>query len=470
MRAPIAAGAATSPLVARALAGAAPVSFWLDRPDGPEAQPALRGALRTDLAVVGGGFSGLWTALLAKQADPGLDVVVLEAERVAWAATGRNGGFCESSLTHGEANGRARFPAEYDRLAALGDDNLDAIEAFVAARGIACGWERTGGLTVATAPWHLTALHPGAEPPHGWLDREALVAEIDSPTYLGGVWDRDGAALVDPVRLAWGLRRACLDAGVRMFEHTAVTGLQRSRRAVEVRSASGRVLADRVALGTNAFRPLLRRVRPSIVPVYDHVLVTEPLSAAQLASVGWSHRQGVADAGNQFHYYRLTADDRILWGGYDATYHFGGRVRAAYDQQPATFAMLAEHFHQTFPQLEEVRFSHRWGGAIDTCSRFCAFFGTALGGRVAYGLGYTGLGVGATRFGARVVLDLLSGAPSELTELELVRSRPLPFPPEPLGWAVIQATRWSLAAADRNGGRRNAWLRLLDRIGLGFAS
>ena len=154
------------------------------------------------------------------------------------------------------------------------------------------------------------------------------------------------------------------------------------------------------------------------MPVYDYVLVTEPLTAAQLAAIGWRHRQGVGDVANQFHYYRLTADNRILWGGYDAVYYAGGRITPDRDQRDATFTALAEHFLDTFPQLEGVRFTHRWGGVIDTCSRFCAFFGRAYGGRLAYGVGYTGLGVGATRFGARVMLDLLSGKETELTRLK----------------------------------------------------
>jgi len=228
--------------------------------------------------------------------------------------------------------------------------------------------------------------------------------------------------------------------------------------------------ARRAALGTNAFPALVRRLRPYIVPVYDYVLVTEPLSAAQLAELGWQNRQGIGDSGNLFHYYRLTADNRILWGGYDAIYHFGRNLRMAYDQRPATFVRLADHFFTTFPQLEGIGFSHRWGGAIDTCSRFCAFFGTAHHGRVAYALGYTGLGVGASRFGARVMLDLLSGERTELTELDMVRSKPIPFPPEPLAYLGVQATRWSLAQADRQSGRRNLWLRALDAAGMGFDS
>jgi glycine/D-amino acid oxidase-like deaminating enzyme len=223
-------------------------------------------------------------------------------------------------------------------------------------------------------------------------------------------------------------------------------------------------------MGTGAFPAPLRRLRAYVVPVYDYVLTTEPLTADQLASVGWRNRQGVGDTANQFHYYRLTADNRILWGGYDAVYYNGGKITNARNQRPATARKLAAHFFETFPQLEGVRFSHTWGGVIDTCARFCAFFGTAYGGRLAYAAGYTGLGVGATRFGGEVILDLLGGEPTERTSLEMVRTRPVPFPPEPLRSAVIQLTRWSIARADEHDGRRNVWLRTLDRVGLGFDS
>jgi glycine/D-amino acid oxidase-like deaminating enzyme len=174
--------------------------------------------------------------------------------------------------------------------------------------------------------------------------------------------------------------------------------------------------------------------------------------------------------GNQFHYFRLTRDNRVLWGGYDAVYYNGGRSGEEYQSSPATYRTLATHFFAMFPQLEGVRFSHAWGGVIDTCSRFSVFFGTALGGRLAYAAGYTGLGVGASRFGGQVMLDLLDKADTERTRLSMVRCKPVPFPPEPLRSAVIQATRASIARADRNEGRRDLWLRTLDRLGLGFDS
>ncbi len=165
----------------------------------------------------------------------------------------------------------------------------------------------------------------------------------------------------------------------------------------------------------------------------------------------------------------MTAENRILWGGYDAIYHFGGKVGHEFEQRKATFDLLARHFYATFPQLREVGFDYSWGGAIDTCSRFFPFFGSTNRGAVTYAAGFTGLGVASTRFAARVMNEMMFGDKTEISSLELVRSRPLPFPPEPMRYGVIQATRASLAGADRRG-RRNAWLRLLDRIGLGFDS
>jgi glycine/D-amino acid oxidase-like deaminating enzyme len=459
---------------AAALADAEPMVFWLDDKAAPEPEPPLSGAVSADLAVVGGGYTGLWTALRAKERLPELDVVLLEAGSCGSAASGRNGGFCDSSLTHGFANGLARWPDELPALDRLGRENLAAIGETIARLGIDCGWERTGELTVATAPHHLGELAEEAtrlrELGHEatLLDQPAVQAELNSPTYLGALADATGTALVEPARLAWGLRRACLDAGVRIYEHTPVTAVRRDGAARSLLTASGSVRAERVALATNAFPSLLRRLRLYTVPVYDLVLVTEPLSAGQLDAIGWRHRQGVGDASNLFHYYRLTRDNRILWGGYTPLYHFGSRIDPALEQRDEIHGMLAEHFFQTFPQLEGLRFTHRWGGVIDTSTRFCAFFGTASDGRIGYALGYTGLGVGATRFGAEVMLDLLYGEDSERTRLRMVRERPLPFPPEPLRSAGIHLTRWSMARADANGGHRNPWLRTLDRLGLGF--
>lgn len=463
----------------RALADARPAPFWLDDPaNRPEPGPALIGDERCDLLVVGGGYSGLWTALLAKERDPARDVVLVEGEEVGWAASGRNGGFCAASLTHGFSNGLSRWPSEILALEELGLRNLDAIAEAVERYAIDCDFERTGEIAVATEPHQVAEVEEAAEQARvlglddglTYLDRDAVRAEADSPTFLAGLWDRTGVAMVNPARLAWGLKRACEEAGVRIYEHTPATRIGARGAEAAIGTPYGRVRARHIALGTNAFPSLLRRVRPYVVPVYDYALMTEPLNGEQLAAIGWGNRQGLSDSANHFHYFRLTADNRILWGGYDVLYHYGSRISRDYHQRPETFRKLALHFFRCFPQLAGVRFTHRWGGVIDTCSRFSPFFGTAMKGRVSYAAGYTGLGVGATRFGAEVMLDLLAGERTERTALEMVRKKPLPFPPEPVRWAGIGVTQWALARSDAQGGRRNLWLRAMDRMGMGFDS
>lgn len=227
--------------------------------------------------------------------------------------------------------------------------------------------------------------------------------------------------------------------------------------------------ARHVALATNIYRPLLKRLSLSMIPVYDYALTTEPLSTEQLAAIGWSGEHGITDAGNQFHYLRKTDDNRILFGGYDAIYHYGNPVDERLTQRPATFDTLAAQFAEAFPALADVRFSHSWGGVIDSTTRFCMFAGTAAHGRISYALGFTGLGVGATRYGAQVMLDLLSG---RLHGTAPTRHDPPPsgaLPPEPVRYLGVEATRWSMAREDTHG-HRNLWLRTLDRLGLGFDS
>ncbi len=454
-------------VVANSLSETRQSVFWLDELGDAVEYPTLTADTAADLAVVGGGYSGLWTAVLAKQRHPEWRVVLMEAKTIGWAASGRNGGFCDASLTHGESNGQARWPKEMDVLTRLGDDNLDEIERAVSDLGLDCQFERTGMLEVATEPHQVEWLRD--EP--GFLDQDAVRAEVASPSYLAGAWSRKTTALVHPARLAKELARVARELGVEVFEHTHVTGVEAlSTGPVTLITHHGRVTASRVALGTNVFPPLLRRQRLMTVPVYDYVLMTEPLTPAQLASIGWSNRQGLGDLGNQFHYYRLSADNRILWGGYDAIYHYGRRIESSREYRPQTFEKLASHFFTTFPQLEGLKFTHRWAGAIDTSTQFCAFFGLYKGGRIATASGFTGLGVAATHFAAQVMLDRLDGLTTERTELQMVQRPPLPFPPEPLAWLGVQATRWSLNRADHNGGKRNLLLRGLDAVGLGFDS
>ena len=460
-----------------ALADAEPCVYWTSQPRPVASQQPLVGAVTGGLAIIGGGFTGLWTAIEAKRRDPERDVVLLEMEEIAFGATGRNGGFMDPSLTHGLENGLARYsPDEMRTLIRLGRDNYHAITETIRGSRIDCDLQEHGVVWAATEPYLAEAIPELVAMQREWgqdavaLTREEIQAEVHSPAYLGGIWALDEGGLVDPARLAWGLLRVALDLGVRVHERTPVERLIDIGDRVELRCPSGTVLARSVVHATSAYPGLIPEIRRYLVPVYDYVLMTEPLSESQCASIGWRTRFGLADGDNRFVYYRLTDDNRILYGGWDAIYHRGGRVDPALDQRAESHRFLAERFFRTFPQLEGLRFSHRWGGAIDTCSRFAVFLGRTHGGKVAYAAGYTGLGVGASRFGACTALDLVDGLETERTRLRLTRRRPLPFPPEPMRSLVIGLTQRELARADRNEGQRGIWLRTLDRLGLGFDS
>ncbi len=466
-----------NPHILQHLATTQPDNWWLDNdPLEPNSHQTLVGERLFDLCVVGGGYTGLWTALLAKERDPSRSVVVLEQEETGAGASGRNGGFCSASLTHGFTNGFRRFPKEIATLERMGRENLNAIEETLERYGIDCDFERTGELLVAVKPWQVKELAEEALLQNQMgdsiqiLNREEVRARVNSPTYLGGTFDPNGTALVDPARLVWGLERACLALGVEIFEHSKATALNDQTDGVAVVTPYGQIVAQKVALGTNAFPSLVPSARRYVVPVYDYQLASEPLSAEQRAAIGWQGREGISDGGYQFHYYRLTNDGSILWGGWDAIYHYRSKMAREYENNPEIHARLASHFLDTFPQLGDIKFTHAWSGAIDTCSRFSAFWGTAHKGRVAYVLGYTGLGVAAARFGAATMLDLLDGLHTERTELQMVRRKPVPFPPEPLRYAIIKATTRSIQRAENNGGKRNLWLRTLDQLGVGFDS
>jgi len=461
-----------------AIADADPYPYWYEDVDEPDSNLTLVRTVSCDLCIVGGGYTGLWTAIIAKERDPSRDVILIDAHEVGSAASGRNGGFMESSLTHGVANGQSRFPDEIAVLEELGLKNLNDIEAAIKRYGIDCDYERTGVIDVATTSHsesYLDELRDDYQQLRSLgqkvelLDAAGMRNQVNSPTYTGGLWRKDRAAIVDPARLVWGLKAAAESLGVTIYEDSKATSIEKDGVGVIIHTPLGAVRAGKVALATNASKPLLKRIGHYIAPVYDYCMVTEPLNATQLAEIGWKNRQGLSDIPNQFHYYRLTEDNRILWGGYDAVYFWRGKVNTELESRPATWAKLSKHFFDTFPQLEGVKFTHAWGGAIDTCSRFCVFWGQAMGGRVAYAMGYTGLGVASTRFGAEVMLDLLDGKRSKATQTDFVRDKPLPFPPEPFRFFGIHATKWSLGREDSTG-KRNLWLRSLDRLGLGFDS
>ena len=449
--------------------------YWMDgRPVRPAAP--LAGDLDADVAIVGGGFTGFWTALFVKELEPSASVCVLEKSVAGYGASGRNAGIVGETVDHSHELAAAHFGVDEAReLARVGRQNLDELERFVAERRIPADFQRPGQLTVALTEAHLPALEEAARAAErvgspGWrlLSRAEARGELASPLYLGALLaPRNG--LVDPVGLVEGLRTEAERQGVRVFEGSAAEGFDFQRDRVVVRTAGGRVRARRAVLATNAYShhlfPFLAR---RFLPLYDYILVSTPLTPAERDAIGWKRGQGVVDARTFFNYYRLTADGRILWGTSEAAYFPGNRVDASCDHSPKHYAALRESFRRHFPQIAHLEFPYAWGGPIASTARLTPFFGT-LGGRLSYGLGYTGHGIGSTRIAGRILAHLALERPSPLLELAMVRRKPFPFPPEPLRRLAVAAVTRSLRRVDR-GASPGLMLKALDLLGISFSS
>jgi glycine/D-amino acid oxidase-like deaminating enzyme len=451
--------------------------FWLDQAARPEPLPPLSGDQRCELLIVGGGFTGMWAALQAKESSPELDIILIEATEIGDGASGRNGGFLSHLLAHGDMNAEQYFPGEGAKLAELGRQNLrefiDTLERYQ----IDARYEPTGNIVVTTRRVQNAAAEQTASAARRtgedvvWLNEDEVREKVNSPTYCGGIWHRGGQdGLVDPAYLCWGLKQTILSLGVRVFEATALLRLDSRSGGMQVDCPNGSVRCQKVLMATNAYRNPIGKARRSVIPVWDYALATEPLTESQRAEIGWQGREGLSNVANMFHYYRMTQDNRITWGGGTTVcYYYGGGTGPKLSDPRKRYIQLAEEFLQTFPQLEGIRFTHRWSGIIGSSTRFCMVPGVAFDGRVAWSIGYTGLGVGATRFGARVGLELLGYRPSEILEMQFVRKPAMAWPPEPLRWIGVTLTRNEMARADRNDGQRGLWLKLLDRLKLGFA-
>lgn len=457
-------------------------SLWHYDSGMPDPLPPLQEDARCQLVVVGGGFTGLWGALQAKEREPDLDVILVEQTFIGDGASGRNGGFLEATLTHGETNADYHFPGEKQRLHELGEQNLREYLESLDRYGIDAQYEKTGVMTVALSEAMVEDLREQYEEEKAagsdvvWYDTGAIREEVNSPTYLAGLWRRDGEdGVIHPGRLCWGLKRTLLDLGVRIFENTPVMNLAPDGKGIDggmrVICPGGEIRSDRVLMATNAFRNTLSAIDKQVIPVWDYQIATEPLTEAQMDAIRWGHtRHAMSDEVNMFHYYRLTKDNRITWGGGGSVcYYYGARTDFGVADDTARFEDLAKGFLKTFPQLEGIKFTHHWSGIIATSTRFCMVPGTGFDGRVAWSVGYTGLGVGATRFGARIGLEMLGYQPSDILDMQFVQRKAMNWFPEPIRWLGVTLTRHELSRADRNGGRRGLWLKLLDHLNLGFA-
>jgi glycine/D-amino acid oxidase-like deaminating enzyme len=450
--------------------------YWLARLP-PRAVTSLRSPFDTDVVIIGGGLTGLWTALFLKELDPARDVTVVEQGVVACGASGRNAGMLAETLDHTHGLAIQHFgAAEAARLAELGEKNVRELTDFLRDRDIRCDYEPSGRLMVSFTEGHLAEARRNVEvarslgiETHRLLSREEVQAEVHSPLYLGGLEVR-GGGILDPARFTDGLRCEAERLGVHVLEQSPVLALEADGAGVRLRANGTFLRARRAVLATSAYtHHLLPQVRHRFVPLYDYILVSEPLTPAQWEAIGWKRRQGITDGRNFFNYYRPTPDGRVLWGTSEAVYYRGNRVDPSCDHSPRHYESLRESWRRTFPQLAELEWPYAWGGPICSTTRLTPYFGRALGRRAFYALGYTGHGLGSTRLAGRILAHLVLERQTELLSLSLVRKPPFPYPPEPLrGWAVESVTR-ALRKVDA-GGAPSVLLRVLERMGIGFSS
>ncbi len=451
--------------------------FWLAGLAPREVTP-LAAPTTADIVVVGAGFTGLWCALFLKEMAPEREVAVVEQGIAAYGASGRNAGMLSETVDHSHALAIQHFGMdEARRLARVGEENVAEMLAFLAARNIACDWEPTGRLMVALTDGHIEECHKNIAIAQElgitgfrYLTGEEVRAEVHSPLYRGAVEVTRGG-ICDPAKLTDGLRREAVRQGVRVYERSAVRAIEEEGGKLRVRSAAGgSLLAGHVVLATSAYtHHLLPRVLRRFIPLYDYIMVSEKLTAAQWAAIGWTKRQGITDGRTFFNYYRPTADGRVLWGTSEAAYHGNNRVDPACDHSPGHYASLEAGWKRHFPDAADLRWEYKWGGAICSTTRLTPFFGRAFHNRLSYGLGFTGHGLGSTRIAGRILAHLALNRPGDVLSLPLVTKPPFPYPPEPIrGWAVNAVTR-ALRQVDE-GRPPNLMLRALDRLGIGFSS
>lgn len=453
-------------------------SLWHDQDIRPETLPALSSDINCELLIVGGGFTGLWAALQAKERKSDADIVIIEKTFVGDGASGRNGGFLNSSLAHGETNTDHHFPGEADKLHQLGQQNMTELLATLERYNIDARYEHVGETEVATNQGSVDELQQAYEQEKAdgdnvvWFDQQQMQEQVNSPTYMAGLWRKEGGdGIIDPARLCWGLKAVLLELGVRIYENTALDSIKpKGEQQMQLTTGTHTITSNKVLMATNAFRNPLNQVNKTVIPVWDYQIATQPLTPEQLELIGWHKtRHAIGNHANMFHYYRMTKDNRITWGGGGAVrYYFNKGTDQSCADIPARFEQLSKEFFETFPQLAGVKFSHRWSGIIATSTRFCMVPGHAYNGRVAWTTGYTGLGVGASRFGARIAIELLGYQPSDILDMQFIKKKPMPWAPEPFRWFGVRFTQNALVKADQNNGKRGLWLKLLDKLNLGF--
>ncbi len=460
-----------NPAALHALANTRFAPYWLDSLDPVADQPALAVDIKTDLLIVGGGFCGLWSAILAKEANPAREIVLIEAKSIANGASGRPGAILSTSVMHGIDNTERMFPTEVATLEELGKKNLDAFKASLEKYNVDCDLEWGGELKVSIGDDGLEAVAEDFElyKKYGHdavvLNKQEVQAEINSPLFHAGVWSKKRSGTVHPGKLARGLKRVAIELGVKVYENTPHLSNSFSNGVISVKTPSATIDANKVLLATNAWAAGHKHIKRRVAAVRDRIVVSEPLSDEQMQMVGWQHRQGIYDTRTQLNYMRLTKDNRILFGG-RLDYFFNNNTDPATDKTAAPFLRLVNAFYRTFPQLKEsVRFSHAWSGPIGLTTRMAVHYQRFHEGNMIFAGGYSGFGVTASRFGAETGLDILDGKDTEATRLSFARTVPAYIPPEPFRWIGAKITMYALDTLDEKGGWRKLWVRMVEKMG-----
>jgi glycine/D-amino acid oxidase-like deaminating enzyme len=436
-------------------------SYWLEA-DPYTAGPSLAGDVRVDIAIIGAGFTGLWTAYFLLRADPSLKVAIVEREVVGYGASGRNGGFAMTLLSRSlhdlvQQFGPEAARAAHDAVAA----SIDDIGRFSAEHGVACDYEKNGFIAVAADDSQVPRIEADRRAAEQlgldtvrFIPGDELRRQIQSPLYRCGL-EETTCALVNPAKLVRGMARVVRQQSGIIYEQTPVDRLERGADHVNVHTPQGVLRADKVVLATNAYSVQFPEFQRWLIPLYSHIVLTERLSEGQWASVGWQGRQGLEDKRTFIHYFRPTADGRILMGGEDAPYYYGSSTSIEHDRNAQVAGILQRDLQTIYPQLKGVRFTHAWGGPVAVTSRFVPAFGTLEGGRAHYGFGYSGHGVAPTHLGGQILRDLVLDRQTELTQLCFVRAKPLPFPSEPWRYLGVNLARRSLLRQDRKGKKKS---------------
>jgi glycine/D-amino acid oxidase-like deaminating enzyme len=430
-------------------------SFWLDTvPDDLTPRPALESDIDADVAIIGAGYTGLWTAYYLVTADPTLRIAIVESEIAGFGASGRNGGWASALFSAGADKLEKRFGhAASIALQRAMFATVDEIGRVAAEEGLDVHLAKGGTLTAATNPAHLQTLKSElahhwsrgfSEDDYRWLDAAAASQRVNVAGILGAAYTPHCAAL-HPARLARGLARVVQGRGVHIFEGTPAVSVAPG----VVQAPGGRIKADVVVRATEAYTPRLPGLRRSILPLYSLMIATEPLPPSFWDDVGWDGRETLTDGRHLLIYAQRTADGRIAMGGRGAPYHYASRIEDAFDRDPAVFGELRRVLATLFPGLGDAAVTHRWGGPIGVARDWISSVGLDRGSGLAWAGGYAGDGVSTANLAGRTLRDLILERDTDLVSLAWVDHRSRSWEPEPLRWLGARLAQRAVASADR---------------------